>query len=68
MKITLSEQITEAELHRDELEALIAADAKGQAELHRRRDRVEGTILTLRLIQATEEPFREFMIARRSQS
>lgn len=61
MKIALSEQIIEAELHRDELEVLIAADAKGQAELHRRRDRVEGTILTLRLIQATEEPFREFM-------
>lgn len=67
MRVPLSEQIIEAELHRDELEALIASDARGQAELHRRRDRVEGMILTLRLIEATEAPFREFMIARRSQ-
>ena len=65
MKITLSEQIIEAELHRDELEALIASDAKGQAELHRRRDRVEGMILTLRLIQATESEFRQFMAKRK---
>jgi hypothetical protein len=68
MRVALSEQIIEAELHRDELEALIASDAKGLPDLLRRRDRVEGMILTLRLIQATESEFRQFMIARRSQS
>lgn len=61
MKIPLADQIAEAELHRDELVALIASDARGQAELHRRRDRVEGMILTLRLIQVTEQDFRKFM-------
>lgn len=67
MKIALSDQITEAELHRDELDALIASEAKGQAELHRRRHRAEGIVLTLHLIKATEQEFREFVRQRARQ-
>ena len=67
MKITLSEQIIEAELHRDDLQALIAMGAEGQGDLAPRLHRAEGVILTLRLIHAVESEFRQFMIARRSQ-
>lgn len=57
MKIPLSEQIQEAEQHRDEL----ARGGGDQTRLHR----VEGTILTLRLLEVTEQDFREFMRAKR---
>jgi hypothetical protein len=64
MKISLAEQIPEAECHRDELQALIASDAKGQAELHRRLHRSEGIVLTLRWLETYEIPFRAFMAQR----
>lgn len=57
MKVSLSDQIAEQERRRDELNTL----AKSTAEATGRLNAVEGTILTLRLLQAYEAPFREFM-------
>lgn len=58
MKIPLSEQIQEAEQHRDEL----TRQGGDQTRLHR----AEGIVLTLRLLEATEQDFREFMRQRRT--
>jgi len=60
VKIPLADQIAEAEHHRDALQIAIAA----RPELAERLNRAEGMVLTLRLIQATEGPFREFMKTR----
>lgn len=68
MKIPLADQIAEAELHRDELVALIASDARGQSELHRRRDRAEAIVLTLRWLQVYEPDFRQYMRDRSARS
>lgn len=57
MKIPLSEQIQEAERHRGEL----TRQGGDLTRLHR----AEGIVLTLRLLEATEQDFREFMRARR---
>lgn len=60
MKIPLADQIAEQERRRDELNTL----TKSTAEATDRLNAVEGTILTLRLLQAYEVPFREFMKTR----
>lgn len=62
MKIPLSEQIHEAETHRDELQAALAR----RPELTDRLHRSEGIVLTLRLIESVEAPFRQFMATRHS--
>jgi hypothetical protein len=51
MKITLSEQIIEAELHRDEL---VAASADIT-----RINRAEANVLSLRFLQTYEQGFRD---------
>jgi len=58
MKVPLSEQIQEAEQRRDEL----TRQGGDQTRLHR----AEGIVLTLHLIQATEQDFREFMRQRKT--
>jgi hypothetical protein len=60
MKISLSEQIREAETHRDELTEL----ASKRPTLTDRLHRAEGIILTLRLIETVEPEFRSFMAER----
>lgn len=64
MKITLPDQIAEQERRRDELEALVSTDPGRMRSLHA----VEGTILTLRLLQNVEPEFRQFMRERSARS
>lgn len=62
MKIPLSDQITEAILHRDALEKAVA---EGKEHLRPRLNASEGIVLTLELYRATEADFRMFMETRR---
>ena len=64
VKIPLPDQIAEQERRRAELEALVSAEPSHLPSLHA----VEGTILTLRLIQSTENEFRQFMRERSARS
>lgn len=57
MRITLSEQIAEAETHRDAISAAVAI----KPEMAPRLDRSEGIVLTLRLLETVEPEFRQFM-------
>ena len=57
MKITLPSQLTEQEAHMAEL--LLKREA-GE-DVQTRIDRTMGTILTLRMLQTYEAPFREYM-------
>lgn len=57
MKVPLSEQIHEAEVHRD----AIATAAAQKPEMAPRLDRSEGIVLTLRLLETVEPEFRQFM-------
>lgn len=70
MKIALPDQIAEAELHRDNLEELIADGVQlpEGSDLENRLHRAEGIVLTLHLIQAQEQDFRAFMRQRRAES
>lgn len=68
MKIPLIDQIQEAERYRDSLQALRDEDIefKEAPDLETRLHRAEGIVLTLHLIRATEQDFREFMRQRRA--
>ena len=57
MRITLSEQIAEAETHRDAIAAAVAQ----KPAMAPRLDRSEGIVLTLRLLETVEPQFRDFM-------
>lgn len=64
VKIPLPDQIAEQERRREELEAFVSADPGRMRSLHA----VEGTILTLRLLQNVEPEFRQFMRERSARS
>lgn len=61
MKIPLSDQIAEAERHRDELQAAVAKRPDLVGRLHA----AEGMCLTMRLVQSIETDLRQFMKTQR---
>ena len=60
MKISLPEQLREAETHRDEMQAQASTRPTLTSRLHRS----EGIVLTLRWLETYEIPFRAFMAQR----
>lgn len=68
MKVPLTEQIQEATRYRDSLEKLREEgfEYTEAPDLETRLHRAEGIVLTLKLLQVTEQDFREFMRQRRT--
>lgn len=66
--VPFPEQIQEAERYRDSLQTLRDEGVKftEAPDLETRLHRAEGIVLTLHLIRATEQDFREFMRQRRT--
>jgi len=61
MKIPISDQIIEADLHRNELQSSVV----NHPELLNRLHAAEGLCLTVRFNQAHEQQFRQFMRERK---
>lgn len=65
MKISLKEQIAEAETHRDGLHGLMEIGGQPPGvNIVTRLHRSEGIVLTLRWLETYEIPFRAFMAER----
>ncbi len=63
MKVPLSQQIEEAERHRDDA----ARAAERNPSVRPRLDAAEGIVLTLHLLKTVEPDFRQYMNSRKDE-